>query len=803
MRVIMSILRQQVICLSVLLIASFVTNATNQIPTRSQITLGSLSKLSRLPLTFTPNQGQWSESLLFRANAGGAAIWLTPTGVTYQLTRRGISKTGQTATILDEFSAQDLLPKSHRGEILENLTITAHFEGCSPSVSLEGELPLPSTTNYFLGNDPSDWHLNIPNYRVVTYSGVYPGVDLRYYGSDDRAEYDFMVSPGADYRSIHISFKGIDSLSVSAEGDLLVHTRWGELIEQAPIIYQDQGANRVLVSGGFRLNSGNSFGFSLSPSYNPTLPVVIDPVLRFSTYLGGGDNDYANSVAVDGTGHVFVAGVTGSANFPTQNQYQPFQGVADVFVTKLDSTGGSLVYSTYIGGTHEYDEATGITIDGSGNAYLTGYTYSNNFPTVGPYQTYQGTAGKSDAFALKLNSSGNSLIYSTYLGGGNDDGARAIGLDGSGNVYIAGTTLSTNFPTVNAYQTDPGDSRDDAFVVKLNVAGNAPVYSTYIGGDSTDVGLGLAVDGLSNAYVVGFTSSPNFPTKTPIQTWQGLTDAFVVKIGTTGNTLSYATYLGGSSSDYAQAVAVDGSGNAFIAGFTRSSGFPTQNPFQTYQGASPKADGFAVKLNSAGTGLVYGTYLGGADNDIANSIAIDGFGNAYVAGYTLSNDFPTQDPVQTYQGAASKSDAFVIKLKPSGDSPVYATYLGGSGDDFADAICVDGSQSAYVAGFTLSTNFLTQGPFQSDQPVDDAFVVKIGAPQGCCIGTTGNIDCDPGDGVDISDLSALIDNLYISLAPLCCVEEANVDGQPGIDISDLSALIDYLYINFTPPAPCQ
>jgi hypothetical protein len=387
--------------------------------------------------------------------------------------------------------------------------------------------------------------------------------------------------------------------------------------------------------------------------------------LVYSTYLGGNSYDYGQGIAVDGSGNAYVTGCTCSGNFPTRNQYQIYQGHYDVFVTKLDTTksgNASLVYSTYLSGNGN-DFGNGIAIDGSGNAYVTGVTDSTNFPTLNQYQAHR---TGNDAFVTKIDTtkSGNaSLVYSTYLGGSSGDWGMGIAVDGSGNAYVTGDTDSTNFPTLNQYQTDQMGT--DVFVTKIDTtkSGNASlVYSTYMGGSDIDWGAGIAVDGGGNAYVTGSTNSTNFPTLNQYQTDQVGTNVFVTKLDTTksGNaSLVYSTYLGGNDDDLGYGIAVDGSSNAYVTGFTYSIDFPTLNQYQTDQ---TDIDVFVTKIDTTKSGnasLVYSTYLGGSSSDYGNGIAVDGRGNAYVTGYTMSTDFPIRNQYQTDQAG---DDAFVAKI---------------------------------------------------------------------------------------------------------------------------------------------
>ena len=785
--------------------------------------LNVITGLASMPLAFTENQGQWDDQVLFRANAGSATMWFTRDGAYYQFTRRipGHSSesgnpvgVGQYPHASDRFDHEPVQPVPHSSAVgsydpvsrhhsepdnIETMMIKANVVGSNPRATVRGVGLMEYKCNYFIGNDPSKWRPDVPNYRAVVYKDIYPGIDLKYYGNGKQMEYDFIVSPGADPSQIQVRYEGVKGISVNDAGELVVKTEWGTVTELKPFVYQLDGSERTLVKGEYTLASDNTFGFNLKDGYNPKLALVIDPILSYSTYLGGISNDYGNAITVDATGAAYVTGSTKSADFPTLNEYQTNQGIEDVFVTKLSSSGSSLVYSTYLGGS-SFEEGNGITVDAAGAAYVTGKTISSDFPTLNPYQTYQ---GGDDAFVTKLSSSGSSLVYSTYLGGSGYERGYAIAVDAAGVAYVTGNTTSSDFPTLNPYQTYQGDW--DVFVTKLSSAGSSLVYSTYLGGSSADDGWGVAVDTAGAAYVTGRTFSSDFPTHNPYQTYQGGYDAFITKLSSSGSSLIYSTYLGGSNSDYDVGIAVDAAGAAYVTGFTKSADFPTLNPYQTDQGSH---DAFVTKLSSSGSSLVYSTYLGGTGAEWGNGIAVDAAGAAYVTGYTQSNDFPTLNPYQgTFQGGVN--DAFVTKFSSGGSSLVYSTYLGGSDNgDYGFGIAVDTAGAAYVTGYTYSSDFPTLNPYQTDQGSVDVFVTKLAMT--CCNGDgiRGNVDniIGPGGSVDVADLTYLVAYLFQGGPPPPCPEEGNADGLIGpagpIDVADLTYLVAYLFQSGPAPAPC-
>jgi len=710
--------------------------------------------LTSMPLAFTQNMGQWDDRALFRADAGGATMWITTEGVCYQFTRRIERVDADQDTSRSDMASMGRHPRGIGDEpdSIETMVIKAAFVGANPNPTATGDNLLDYKCNYFLGNDPAKWRTDVPNYEAITLEEVYPGIDLTYYGNGRQMEYDFVVNPGADYSLIQIQYEGAEGLAVADDGALVVTTKWGEIKELSPVVYQEVGGSRRSVASEYVVQDDHTFGFRLGNDYDRTLPVVIDPVLVYSTYLGGSSDEYGNGIAVDGEGSAYVTGETYSSDFPTATPFDgSFNGgYEDAFVTKLSPSGTSLVYSTYLGGSID-DIGLGIAVDGAGSAYVTGLTNSSNFPTATPFDG--SLNGTQDAFLTKLSPAGNSLVYSTYLGGDGTDYGNGIAVDGVGSAYVTGLTNSSDFPTATPFDGSFNGVRD-AFVTKLSQAGNSLVYSSYVGGSDQDESYDIAVDGAGSAYVTGLTYSADYPTATPFDgSYGGSQDAFLTKLSPAGNSLVYSTYLGGSGGDIGLGIAVDGAGSAYVTGYTYSSDFPTASPFDGSSNGSN--DAFVTKLSPVGTSLVYSTYLGGNSGDGGCGIAVDGSGAVYVVGSSSSSDFPTQNSYQTYKG---NYDAFVTKLSSSGNSLVYSTYLGGSNDDRGSGIAVDGAGSAYVTGRTGSADFPTATPFDGSlNGYVDAFVTKVSndsdgdgipdAVDNCpAVSNSGQEDAD-GDGI--------------------------------------------------------
>jgi hypothetical protein len=682
----------------------------------------------KLPLQFEANRGQTDPQVKFLSRGAGYTLFLTSTEAIMVFT----SSEPRAAR------AEALKPtsKAEERKTVTPTVLRATLLGADPESRMVGQDELPGKANYFIGSDPTRSRSDVPTYARVHYQDLYPGIDLVYYGNQRQLEYDFVVGAGADPKRIVLGFQGVDRLEVDPQGDLVLHTAAGAIRQRKPVIYQELDGVRKEIQGGYVFTDKHQVGFWVA-AYDATRPLVIDPVLSYSTYLGGSDGgEEGRGLTVDASGNAFVTGETNAIDFPTVNPLQPaLSGSTDVFVSKLNPSGSALVYSTYIGGAGQ-DVGRSIAVDASGNAYVTGATQSTDFPTVSPIQP--ALLGPEDAFIVKLDPTGSVMVYSTYLGGGSGDGSDAgfdVAVDLAGNAYVTGQTSSTDFPTVNPLQSTFGGFQD-AFVAKINPAGTALVYSTYLGGGSgQDSGFGIAVDSAGNGYITGFTTSTDFPTVNPLQpALSGTGDVFVSKLNPSGSALVYSTYIGGSNFQFGNSIAVDASGNSYVTGTTLATDFPTTpGAFQpTFGGPVGGSDAFVIKLNPTGAGFVYSTYLGGGGEDGSAGIAVDSTGNAYVTGQTLSTDFPTTPGAfqPTFGGPGGAGDAFVTKLNPTGSGLVYSTYLGGGSVDSSDNgndIAVDSSGNAYIAGQTSSTDFpTTAGAFQTTGNSSRAFVAKIG-----------------------------------------------------------------------------
>jgi hypothetical protein len=679
-------------------------------------------------LRFEPNRGQFDERVRFVGRGTSHSLFLTGDGAVLAL-RRQPGNDGAASAING--------PKDRRRNVpaapFEQSIVTMRVADSRGDVAPVGAGRLPSQSNYFVG-DRAQWRTGIDHYSSVRYAGVRPGIDLVFYASgDDRLEYDLVLSAGVDPRRVGLVFGGVESVRLDRSGAaVLTASGGGALFLRAPVAYQiTADGTRTAVAVRYLDRGAGRLEFALG-RYDRRRTLIIDPVLSYSTYLGGNGDDEGRGVAVDRSGNVYVTGLTSSTNFPVADGAaapQPKTGGGyDVFVSKY-TRAGALVFSTYLGGT-AYDAGDAIAASADGTVVVAGATSSTNFPTtVGALN--HSARGNLDAFVAKLTAAG-SLAFSTYLGGAGNDQATGVALDASGSAFVTGFTDSTNFPTSFPLQGTSG-GYNDGFVSKLDATGATLVYSTYLGGNDQDYAYGIAVDSGGDAYVTGETFSPNFPTASALQpTLAGFNDAFVVKLAPSGSILLYGTYLGGNDEEEGFGIAVDGAGNAHVAGFTASNDFPTFHPLARGTGS----DGFVTKLNAAGSSFVYSTYLGGSGTDYVNAIAVAPDGNAMVVGGTQSTDLLVSDPIQP--ALAGGFDAFVAEVNQIGSRFWFSTYFGGSDLDVANAVAVD-SNGTYVIGKTRSLDFPTLAAAQPTTTggEGDAFVAKILTPAVPAVHTLG------------------------------------------------------------------
>ncbi|MBL8152125.1 MAG: SBBP repeat-containing protein, partial [Blastocatellia bacterium] len=598
------------------------------------------------------------------------------------------------------------------------------------------------------GTSRADWHTNIPTYSRIEYRNIYDGIDVAYYGNQNRLEYDLIVSPKADPSRAVMVFEGAESIKIDAEGDLTIETGNGELVQHKPIAYQEVGNKRENVECRYKLLGSNRVAFELG-SYDKNRRLIIDPVLNYASYLGGIRGDVGVAVAVDSRSNLYITGRTDSVDFPVNgNVFQPMgDSIGDAFVTKLDPT-GRVIFSTFIGG-RDIDFANGIAVDSNANIYITGTTRSIEFP-VTPNALQNSLNAGFDAFITVLSSTGNSLLFSSYFGGSLEDGGADIAIDSRSNIYVGGSTRSVDFPvSMNSAQNANRGFRE-GFVVALSPVSSSAnprqIYSTYLGGAGDDLVRGIAVDRDGTVLVAGSTRSDDFPVVSAFQSMRGgapTGDGFLTRINPTGTSFSFSTFFGGSDEDFVADVAIDSTGSAYITGGTRSLDMPIRNAFQSSnRGGSlgtgifaGPSDAFIAKFTPNGQSLVFATYLGGSDFDEANSIAVDRAGNVYVTGTTASDDFPLMRPVQMRNGSSGqdlKADTFVTKLTFDGQALTYSTFFGGSRIEAAPNIAIDPAGNGFITGVTTSMDFPVRTPIQNifgggDVGIlsGDAFVLRI------------------------------------------------------------------------------
>ncbi len=714
----------------------------NPAPTRYAVDAGALpGALSIAPraalnqLRFEPNVGQFAPSVRYQARGSDYSVALTSDG----------------AALL--IGAVQLRFGVAGGDL------------ATPIASQ----PLAGVSNYLQGNDPSRWHVGVPAYARVTYQNVYPGISLSYYDGGAGLEYDFILAAHADPSRIRLRISGADKLSLAAD-TLEIHTLAGTIQQPAPHIYQDTPAGRQPVSGGFRLLANSAVGFQLD-AYNPSLPLVIDPQIVYSTQLGGNaygdgqgyETQAGSAITISPDGSAYVAGTTYTSDFPVSatavqtsflgNRLAPnYWGSSDhndAVVLKLSPDGSQLLYATYLGGSGD-DEASAISLDRAGNIYIAGITSSSDFPAATPLVS--GVPGS--AFLVKLNPSGRSIIYSHYLSGVAPEGKVALAVTGGGETVVAGGTLTATLPVRHALQPRFGGgdegyngylSGGDGFLMRIAADGKTLKFATYLGGSHADAIRSVAIDRSGAVYVTGYTRSQDFPVRHAAQPLPGgvsfshnpwgddaTDDAFIAKLTPDGSHLVYATYLGAGGNDEAYSLALDRTGAAYVAGVTSSADFPTRNAVQPHAGGG--LDTFLAKLAPDGSHFVYVTYYGGPDDDGMMSIArgcganggfdssgvavaVDTSGAAYLTGSTLSYHFPTFRAFQpdfgggnSCQKMAANGDAFIVKFSPDGQRVVYASYLGGSSGEEGRAIAVDGAGDAYLTGRSWSSDFPTRNP---------------------------------------------------------------------------------------------
>jgi hypothetical protein len=717
----------------------------------------------KLPLAFEPNLGQVNPEAKFLARGAGYELFLTPQESVFVL------NTGEKKSVITKQKSGLRPAASGHGAAVLRMKLL----GANKNTVLTSQNELPGKSNYLSGNKPENWRTNVPNYRSVREQAAFPGIDLVYYGTQGQLEYDFVVAPGADPGVIRFAVEGASKLSTSSDGDLLVGMAGGEVRFHKPFAYQKDGSAKTVVAANYVLEGKDRVAFKLG-NYDSRRELVIDPILSYSTYLGGSNIDGANAIAVAPDHSAFIAGGTFSIDFPTAGKHplQPNHGggddfYKDAFVVKLSADGETALYATYLGGKNQ-DSANGIAVDNVGDAYVVGTTLSPDFPvTPGSLDVECGGDGQCGAswnpgglivengFISKLNPAGSALIYSAFIGVYENVEALGVAVDADQNAYVTGRTSANIPPTVvitppktppppfpitpDAFQQAYGGGTNDAFVMKVSATGLTILYSSYLGGSDEDSAHGIAVDALHNIYVTGLTYSVDLPLAGALQPNSLAGDAFVSKISFTGS-LMFSTYLGGTGLDQGNGIAVDSVGDTYVTGGTNSIGLSTSGVFQSAMAG--EGDAFVAKYSTSqpAPALIYFTYLGGTKADSGAGIAVDSSGNAYVAGSTVSTDFPTTSDAFQRTFGGGNADAFIAKLDAAGAILTYSSYLGGTNTDTGTSIAIDSDvpAGAYVAGQTCSLDFPLSNPEQATPGGNcDAFASKVGVLEGIAINPTG------------------------------------------------------------------
>ena len=715
--------------LSIPLLATAAGRSTKvkEVPTQAKSEAKTLASgvLANLPLYFEANRGQTDASVSYLANMGGTRLFLTRDSAVFALPHKRVS------TKLEEQPEET---------IVRMRTVNSQ-RGLD-----EGMERLPGVSNYFIGNDSAKWVKDVPQYARVKRQGVYPGVDMVFYGNQRQFEYDFVVAPGADPSRIELAFDGVDGIHTNSAGDLVLATAAGEFLQKKPKVYQQIGGRQVEVASHYRVGANQDVHFEVA-RYDRRQALVIDPTIQFNAVVGGSTDENLNGagIAVDSSQNVYVVGSALGPDFPLASPLQStFKGARKIVIFKLNSSGSTLLFSTYLGGEVN-DYGSGVAIDSSGSVFVVGLTFSSQFPVVAAAQT--SLAGSSDGTLSKLSASGGALLYSTYVGGPNSDELVGLAVDSNGSAYVAGAAQA-GFPTTSgSVQSSYGGGIVDCVVAKYNSSG-AKVYSTYLGGSDLDRCTAVAVNSSGEAYVTGYTQSTNFPvTPGAYQPAIGsfvdsaglasTADVFVTKLNAAGNQALFSTYLGGRDDDVATAIAVDSLGAAYITGFTNSKNLPTSSGAYKTSAGNPSTNvssAFVAKFASAGA-LNYSTYLAGSSGERGNGIAVDNFGNAYVSGLTISGDFPLLNPVVATFPAPTAG--FVTELTGAGTGLIFSTYLGGPNGahgSLASSIAVDTSGNAYILGLTDSQFWKnTAGALYSAYGGLDFFITKMSVSTGPCV----------------------------------------------------------------------
>ena len=668
------------VCFSALGESAFSSEPSKTQPQVAQPALRPDADFGNIPLYFIPNRGQADSRALFSARAEGFTLWATRNGLLFDQRSRSVTPgvTGPAQRSIGGACSPEVTgpaTRKHKGTgssgtprpdklSVGGAVTNLVFLGARPDVDVSAEGETAHRANFILGDDPARWRTDIPTSSAIRYNGLYPGIDLKVYGSGRQVEYDWVVAPGADPAAIRFRYERARKTRLDAEGNLVVDSPAGEIAHKKPAAYQDLNGRRVAVACRYERLDADAYGFRIG-RYDRRRPLVIDPlVIVWSSFIGGTREDEVRALAADAEGVVWVAGTTESADFPLASPLDAVMGgESDLFVASIIPAGNALFSSTFIGGAGmEY--GFDLAVDPAGNPVVCGWTYSRNFPVRNACDpTFNG--GPTDGFLLKLSSSGDALLFSTFLGGRESDMARRLVLESTGTIVVTGVTYSTDFPAVKAFDKTYGGS-GDLFVTRFSADGRSRLFSTFLGGHDWDMVNGLALDAQGRIYVVGTTRSPDFPVKNALYPKRSSgSDGFLTILNSTGKTLAASTFYGGRMNDTFFSVVVDPAGFIYLGGDSRSPDFPTLAAYDPVHNG--KDDGVVLKLKPLASGIVYSTYLGGQNDDVVARLAVDAAGGVIAAGTTESPKFPVKNAFDATLGGLS--DVFISKFLPSGKDP--------------------------------------------------------------------------------------------------------------------------------------
>lgn len=795
-----------------------------------QLANESVGNYYELPLNFVANNGQFDKDVKFQTNSLGGSVFFTPSEVVLALMDKKIKTKVQEGDT--ELSMKD-----------NSKVASIEFKNANNKPIVEGLELQSGTANFMVGSDKKAWVTNAPMYGAIVYRDLYAGIDLNYEGVGQSLKSTFTVQPGADPSTIQWRYKHSGEITLDESGDLLIalpaqkaDQTTTTLVEHAPIAWQEQDGQRFNVPVQYTITQNGEMGFEFPDGYDTSLPLIIDPTLTYSTYLGDIGTDVGTAITTDSSGNVYVTGYSWCGDFPLVDPIQQGgAGGSEIIISKISADGSTLLYSTCIGGTGD-DQGISIKLDGQNRIVVAGVTNSTDFPIVSGIGTYGGgtcTSGApcQDSVILVLDGTGSTVDYSSYLGGDGREEVGGIAIDSNNNIIIVGSSTSTNYPTVNAYDSTFGGGTCtsswpcyDVTVTKIDPdlsGSNAILYSTYLGGDKRDKAYGLVLDSSNIVSLVGYSDSDGYPVRNALQSTRGgSNDIIVSKVDTSlvgNNSLLYSTYLGSSGTESGFAIASDASGDIYVTGTVSTTNFPLRDPLQ-YQshesscGSSSCYEAFVTKLDVSTNTLVYSTYLGGSYDDEGYGIAVDSYGRAYVVGYTLSTDFPTYDPIQATKGAdgcssTPCSDAFLSVIEPDGQAFAYSTFLGGDQDDVANGITIDAANNVFVVGETYSTNFpTTYGAYDvinTETNKRDAFITKIAAIGPFSPSTSHHVDVPIASGSDDAEEYGS-GSMSLTSATLDLVDNGSSVQTVGLRFTDVNipygAVIENAWIQFATDA---